>query len=150
MGKTTEQIVEVRNGVKETISNVNDRVDNRIAQLDNAIDEKLATLRENVRAEVDKAIAPIDSDGDGRADFGEAVAYLKKDDNWKDPMQWVKSVVAVVGTLLGLYGAKKGGAPLGRAIVAAVHKKGRSELEKRGEPSKNGDGDGNPPPTDSS
>lgn len=138
VGKTAEQIAEVRDGVKETISNVNERVDNRIAQ----IDEKIDSFKENLRAEVDRAIAPIDSNGDGKADFGEAIAHLKKNDNWKDPGAWLQTVIAVLGSLFGLYTVKKGGAPIGRAIVAKLHGAGRTELQKRGGK--------NPPESDSS
>lgn len=152
--RTTEQVEAVRNDVKEsidnvrervdeTVTNVSDRVNDRIDRIDSAIDEKIETLRANVSEEVTKAIAPLDSNGDGKADIGEAIAHLKKDNNWQDWEQWLQVIIAVVGSWLGLQGVKKGGKPL----VAALHKTGRSELARRGEPSQNGsDGGGSDPP----
>jgi hypothetical protein len=150
--RTTEKVEEVRDEVKASITNVTEKFDDTVNGLKDDLDRTIATLKENVRAEVDKAIAPIDSNGDGKADFGEAIAHIKKDDNWKDPSVWLQTIIAVIGSLLTAKAAAKAAPHVAKPLkplVAMLHKTGRAELEKRGEPSGNGGGDTPQPPNSS-
>lgn len=126
MAKRVEDLDGKISEASKVIENVKEATTTKIDELKNELNQG--------REKIESVTGAFDSNNDGRVSLQEAKEIAAANpDQWTDVNFWFQLLLAILGITVTGKVTSKGGT----ALLASLHKKGRQELAKNGQPSLN-------------